>query len=190
MRGPFTDFQTIIMLLLLATLIAASLQFKNQYELYFKTRNSTQRKLCLAGASFTFIMVVCYIANIVIYVSGLSQGMSRGRLLPGQWPIIFSISTVICYAVSYIALAFIVNASLQRYHRLCSVEEGSVYFKVAINGIYVVSVLGYICNITSVYISSSIVFDFGLAVCLCFLLGMDFFANYSVSPKQTITVYS
>lgn len=188
MRGLFTEFQSIIILLLLATLVAAACQLKNQYLLYQKTKNSTQRKLCLAGASFTFIMVVCYTATLVIYVSELSHGMSRGRLPPGHWPIIFSISTVISYAVSYIALAFIVSASLQRYHRLCSVEEGSVYFKVAKNGIYVVSVLGFTVQTISVYFSRSIIFAIVLAFSIFFLLGLDFFSNYSVSPNQAITV--
>jgi hypothetical protein len=180
MKGPLTEFQSIIVLVLLAVFVAALFQFKNQFELYRLTKNSSQRKLCLAGASFTLLMVVSYTATLVLYASELREGMPRGRLPPGQWPIIFSISSVLSYAVSYPALVFIATASLQRYHRLCSVKEGSIYFRIAQNGVYVASVIGIMCNTISIFISSSLVFAIILALSLCFLLGVDFFANYSV----------
>jgi hypothetical protein len=178
-----SDFQGAILITLGITFIITLAQFQNQAILYQKTPNSEQRKLCLAGATVVVIKMACNIAFGGIYFAALINGLPQGHLKPLEWPIAISIGASICYALSYTAMTIIVLASLQRYYRLCSVEEGTTHekiFIVAKKGSIGCAVLGFSFSSFNNVVYRSLAFTAVVFLCYIFVIIVEFYSNYAV----------
>jgi hypothetical protein len=183
---PLTDLQSMVVVVLLGTFLAALIQFKNQFELYRKTPNSEQRKLCFAGATFTLAGLAFFLGLFFVYVGELANGLPTGRQPAGEWPLAISLLSLCSFVMSYLALLFIIFASLHRYYRLCAVEEGSNHekmFLVAKHGSIAFTVLSVACSFIKMYLFRGIILAAIHASSILWLIGVDFYANFSASLR-------
>jgi uncharacterized membrane protein YidH (DUF202 family) len=182
----FTPLQIIDIVILLATLLSAAAQWDNQFKLHKATPNSYQRKLCLAAASIAVSMSIGFLFLFSIYIADIRAGWPPGRVLPGQRSMQFKICSIFCIIVTYGGSCVIVQASLHRYHRLCSVIKGSrheSYFNVAKYGSIAAAIIAVIANSVNGYIYRSPALVGVLALSMFTLYFIDFYANYSASSN-------
>jgi hypothetical protein len=181
MPNPLNDFQSAIVLLLMATLTAALLQWKNQMHLFKATRNSTQRRICLTGASLTLAMVSAFIALFIVYAAKKVDGLPGGILEPEEWPAEVTVSAGICVCLTYAAFLVIILASLHRYRRLMAVEAGTTHekvFKIAKYGSVICAILVSICTIIVIFFCHKVIFLAIAAIAFAWLMTVDFCANF------------
>jgi hypothetical protein len=114
------------------------------------------------------------------YVYALLDGLSSGRLGPGEWPILVSVLSIIGFILSYTSILLIVLASLHKYQRLCSVEENIISFRITKIGSFVAAPLAFLCNTTIGFLVEHIILSLTQSLCIGWLLAIDFYANFSV----------
>jgi hypothetical protein len=79
----------------------------------------------------------------------------------------------------------------KRYHRLCSVIEGSrreLYFNIAKYGSIAAAAIAFITNVINGFILRMILFRAILTLCFLWLLSVDFYANYSLVNRALVIV--
>ena len=97
-------------------------QFHNQYTLRKATPNSEQRRLCFIASVSSLSIAITGMIYAIVYPIELANGWtSVGKLAPGEWSILDVILGISAQLFAYIAIYFIVLASLHRYHSLCGV---------------------------------------------------------------------
>jgi hypothetical protein len=186
---PITLLQASVLGVVVLTIFPVGAQWYNQYKLRQATPNSEQRKLCFLASTLCLLGCCELIVSAVYYQILLAtQQIRPGKLIPGEWHISIVVLAVCSYFLLFSGWHYIVQASLHRYHRLCSVQKGTLHEKLFQASKYtttVAAIVATLSNTVNVFVYGHATFSVLVMLSQAWLVILDFYVNFSVRMHKS-----